>query len=115
MTNKLKLEHHLKHLEEMAEKKLKLQNSLWKKNLHKALVPIGIILIYLHQWIEEKVDLTPAPTQPNNVSGDLNFLLSTVVGTGGYTEHSVMLDFYNESMRTMFLLKYSHIINESRN
>lgn len=30
-----------------------------------------------------------------------------------YTERNIMLDFYSEPMRTMFLLKYSHILNDS--
>jgi hypothetical protein len=31
-----------------------------------------------------------------------------------HSERNIMLDFYSESMRTMFLLKYSHIIDASR-
>ena len=31
---------------------------------------------------------------------------------GGYGEHSIRLDFYNERKYTMFLLKYSEYINE---
>lgn len=30
---------------------------------------------------------------------------------GGYGEHSIRLDFYNERKYTMFLLKYSEVIN----
>jgi len=30
---------------------------------------------------------------------------------GGYGEHSIRLDFYNERKYTMFLLKYSELIN----
>jgi hypothetical protein len=30
---------------------------------------------------------------------------------GGYSEHSIRLDFYNERKYTMFLLKYSEYIN----
>jgi hypothetical protein len=30
---------------------------------------------------------------------------------GGYSEHSIRLDFYNERKYTMFLLKYSEVIN----
>lgn len=30
-----------------------------------------------------------------------------------HTERNIMLDFYSEPMRTMFLLKYSHILNDS--
>jgi hypothetical protein len=30
---------------------------------------------------------------------------------GGYGEHSIRLDFYNERKYTMFLLKYSDVIN----
>ena len=38
---------------------------------------------------------------------------TTLITTrAGYLEKSVMLDFYQESMRTLFLLKYTHIINE---
>jgi hypothetical protein len=29
---------------------------------------------------------------------------------GGYSEHSIRLDFYNENKRTMFLLKFSEVI-----
>lgn len=31
-----------------------------------------------------------------------------------HSERNIMLDFYSEPMRTMFLLKYSHIIDASR-
>ena len=30
-----------------------------------------------------------------------------------HTERNIMLDFYSEPMRTMFLLKYSHLLNDS--
>jgi hypothetical protein len=30
-----------------------------------------------------------------------------------YTERNIMLDFYSEPMRTMFLLKYSQILNDN--
>lgn len=33
---------------------------------------------------------------------------------GGRNQHWVMLDFYSEPMRTLFLLKYSHVIDSSR-
>ena len=33
---------------------------------------------------------------------------------GGYGEHSIRLDFYNERKYTMFLLKFSEIINDTR-
>jgi hypothetical protein len=33
---------------------------------------------------------------------------------GGYGEHSIRLDFYNKKKYTMFLLKYSEIINDRR-
>jgi hypothetical protein len=29
-----------------------------------------------------------------------------------FVERNIMLDFYSEPMRTMFLLKYSHILND---
>jgi hypothetical protein len=32
---------------------------------------------------------------------------------GGYVEHSIRLDFYNERKYTMFLLKYSEFINRA--
>jgi hypothetical protein len=32
---------------------------------------------------------------------------------GGYGEHSIRLDFYNERKYTMFLLKYSEFINRT--
>lgn len=32
---------------------------------------------------------------------------------GGYSEHSIRLDFYNERKYTMFLLKYSEVINRT--
>jgi hypothetical protein len=32
---------------------------------------------------------------------------------GGYGEHSIRLDFYNERKYTMFLLKYSELINRT--
>jgi len=32
---------------------------------------------------------------------------------GGYGEHSIRLDFYNERKYTMFLLKYSEFINKA--
>jgi hypothetical protein len=32
---------------------------------------------------------------------------------GGYGEHSIRLDFYNERKYTMFLLKYSEFINRA--
>ena len=32
---------------------------------------------------------------------------------GSYGEHSIRLDFYNERKYTMFLLKYSEIINRT--
>jgi hypothetical protein len=31
---------------------------------------------------------------------------------GGYSEHSIRLDFYNERKYTMFMLKYSEYLNE---
>jgi hypothetical protein len=32
---------------------------------------------------------------------------------GGYGEHSIRLDFYNEPKRTMFLLKYGEYLDQS--
>ena len=34
---------------------------------------------------------------------------------GGYYEHTIRLDFYNESKRTMFLLKYSEYLDKYGN
>ena len=31
---------------------------------------------------------------------------------GGYTDHQIHLDFYNENKRTMFLLKFGEYLNE---
>jgi hypothetical protein len=35
--------------------------------------------------------------------------------SGGYYEHTIRLDFYNEPKRTMFLLKYSEYLDKSDN
>jgi hypothetical protein len=64
---------------------------------------LGFTVREHRQWIEYSSDSDKDST-----------LLTTIdLDRGGYSRTYIMLDFFSEPMRTMFLLKYSHIINES--
>lgn len=64
---------------------------------------LGFTVRTHQEWFEDKIDR------------DEDTLLSTsdFKNRRGRYKNWIMLDFYSEPMRTMFLLKYSHMINES--
>jgi len=53
------------------------------------------------------------PREHTEYTDHPEFLLATQGERPRDVERNIMLDFYSEPMRTMFLLKYSHILNDN--
>ena len=78
----------------------------------------------VEQWRKIRADLhTEHPKSVFMLKGKMRAVLGFTVREhtewvnkldGGYGEHSIRLDFYNERKYTMFLLKFSEIINDPR-
>ena len=77
--------------------------------------------ITVNQWQRIREDLhTEHPKSVFMLKGKMRTVLGFSVREhnewiikpdGGYGEHSIRLDFYNERKYTMFLLKYSEYLN----
>ena len=84
---------------------------------------MSTIKLTVSQWQEIRLDLhTEHPKSvfmlKNKMRSVLGFNVREhnewiIKPDGGYGEHSIRLDFYNERKYTMFLLKYSEIINRT--
>jgi hypothetical protein len=82
---------------------------------------MSTIKLTVRQWQDIRTDLhTEHPKSVFMLKHKMRSVLGfTVRGhegwipkpDGGYSEYSIRLDFYNERKYTMFLLKYSEVIN----
>ena len=82
---------------------------------------MSTLKLTVEQWRKIRADLhTEHPTTVFMIRDKMKRVLGFTVREhnewvikpdGGYGEHSIRLDFYNERQSTMFLLKYSEYLN----
>jgi hypothetical protein len=68
-------------------------------------------VIMMRSKMREVLGFTPR--EHTEYTDHPEFLLETRGERPYSVERNIMLDFYSEPMRTMFLLKYSHLINDN--